>query len=113
MSRFINFEKSEFVGRTATLAQAPRPYRIVYTEVAATDTDARGGEPVLVKDRCIGVVTSGAYGHRVAKSLAFACVAPEFAVAGSSFDVLIQGERRAANVLGAAAFDPDNTRMRA
>jgi len=29
--------------------------KIVYAEVAATDTNARGGEPVLVKDRCIGV----------------------------------------------------------
>jgi hypothetical protein len=27
--------------------------------------------------------------------------------------VLIQGERRTATVLGAAAFDPDNSRMRA
>jgi dimethylglycine dehydrogenase len=66
----------------------------------------------MIQDRCIGVVTSGSYGHRVKKSLAFACVAPEFAAAGSAFDVLIQGERRAARVLGAAAFDPDNSRMR-
>jgi dimethylglycine dehydrogenase len=112
MSRFINFNKGEFVGKDATLAQAPRPYKIVYTELAATDTDARGGEPVMIQDRCIGVITSGAYGHRVKKSLAFACVAPEFAAVGSAFEVLIQGERRAARVLGAAAFDPDNSRMR-
>jgi dimethylglycine dehydrogenase len=68
---------------------------------------------VLVGDRCIGVTTSGAYGHRVRRSLAFACVAPEFAAPGSRFDVLIQGERRAAAVLEAAAFDPQNSRMRA
>ena len=74
MPRFINFDKADFVGKAATLAQAPRPCKIVYAEVAATDTDARGGEPVLVQDRCIGVTTSGAYGHRVQKSLAFACV---------------------------------------
>jgi dimethylglycine dehydrogenase len=113
MPRFINFAKGEFVGKAATLAQAPRPYKIVYAEVAATDTDARGGEPVMIEDRCIGVVTSGAYGHRVRQSLAFACVPPEFAAAGSTFDVLIQGERRRAGVLGGAAFDPDNSRMRA
>jgi dimethylglycine dehydrogenase len=112
MSRFIDFGKTDFVGKAATLAQAPRPLKIVYAEVAATDTDARGGEPVLVADRCIGVTTSGAYGHRVRKSLAFACVEPEFAAPGSTFDVLLQGERRPATVLGAAAFDPDNARMR-
>ena len=112
MPRFINFKKADFVGKTATLEQSPRPFKIVYAEVAANDTDARGGEPVLVRDRCIGVVTSGAYGHRVDKSLAFACVDLEFATPGSEFDVLIQGERRPATVLGAPAFDADNTRMK-
>jgi dimethylglycine dehydrogenase len=112
MPRFIRFDKSGFVGKAATLEQAPRPLKIVYAEVAATDTDARGGEPVLVQDRCIGVTTSGAYGHRVRKSLAFACVEPDFAAPGSRFDVLIQGERRGATVLAAPAFDPDNSRMR-
>jgi dimethylglycine dehydrogenase len=112
MARFINFNKSDFVGKAATLQQTARPLKIVYTEIQATDTDARGGEPILVGDRCIGVTTSGAYGHRVRKSLAFACVDTEFAAPGSAFEVLIQGERRAATVLNAAAFDPDNARMR-
>ncbi len=112
LPRFIRFDKPDFVGKSATLAQPPRPLKIVYIEVAAADTDARGGEPVFVGDRPIGVVTSGAYGHRVKKSLAFACVPPEFAAADTRFEVLIQGERRAATVLQAPAFDPDNARMR-
>jgi dimethylglycine dehydrogenase len=113
MARFIHFDKTDFVGKAATLEQAPRPLKIVCAEVATTDTDARGGEPVLVEDRCIGVTTSGAYGHRVKKSLAFACVEPAFAAPGSRFDVLIQGERQAATVLGTPVFDPDHVRMRA
>jgi dimethylglycine dehydrogenase len=112
MARFISVDKPYFVGKAATLQQPSRPLKIVYAEVQATDTDARGGEPVLAGDRCIGVTTSGAYGHRVRKSLAFACVEPEFAAPGSAFEVLIQGERRGAAVLNAAAFDPDNARMR-
>jgi dimethylglycine dehydrogenase len=112
MSRFVNFNKEDFVGKAATLAQAPRPFKIVYTEIAATDTDARGGEPVLDQDRCVGVTTSGAYGHRVKKSLAFACVEPQSATPGSVFDVLVQGERRRATVLAQAAYDPGNLRMR-
>jgi dimethylglycine dehydrogenase len=112
MSRFFNVNKADFIGRAATLEQAARPFKIVCLEVAASDTDARGGEPVLVAERCIGVITSGAYGHRVKKSLAFACVEPQFATPGSVFELLIQGERRPASVLGAPAFDPDNARMR-
>jgi dimethylglycine dehydrogenase len=112
MSRFVNFNKEVFVGKAATLAQAPRPFKIVYAEVEATDTDARGSEPVLDRDRCVGVTTSGAYGHRVKKSLVFACVEPQFATPGSVFDVLIQGERCRATVLAKAAYDPENLRMR-
>lgn len=115
MARFIDFTKGGFVGKEATESrnQAPRPLKIVYAQVHATDADARGGEPVLNGERCIGVVTSGGYGHRVRKSLAFACVPPPFDAPGSRFEVLIQGERRAATVLAQPAFDPDNLRMRA
>ena len=67
---------------------------------------------MLVGDRCVGLVTSGAYGHRVKKSLAFACVDLKFAAVGSTFDILIQGERRSAAVLGASAYDADNSRMK-
>jgi dimethylglycine dehydrogenase len=113
MSRFFAVDKGDFIGKAATLAQAPRPLKIVYVEVDAADTDVRGGEPALAPDgRCIGVTTSGAYGHRVKKSLAFACVESEFQTAGSSFDLLLQGERRGAKVLAAPAYDADNSRMR-
>ena len=112
MPRFVNLGKGDFIGKAATLDKPPRPLKIVYAEIAATDTDARGGEPVLVADRCIGVITSGAYGHRVQKSLAFACVDAQFSAPGSRFEVLIQGERRGATVLEGAAYDPLNARMR-
>jgi dimethylglycine dehydrogenase len=110
MPRFVDFKKADFIGKAATLAQTPRPLAIVYARVDATDTDVRGGEPVLSGERCIGVATSGAYGHRVHESLAFACVPPEFAAPGALFDVLLQGERRRATVLGGPAYDPDNLR---
>jgi dimethylglycine dehydrogenase len=115
MPRFFAAKKDDFIGKAATLAQAgsPRPIKIVYVEVDATDADARGGEPVIAADgRCIGLITSGAYGHRVKKSLAFASVEPAFEAPGSTFEVLLQGESRRATVLAAPAFDADNARMR-
>jgi len=112
MPRFVNLTKGDFVGRSATMTAPHRPLKIAYIEMDASDTDPRGGEPVLTEDRCIGVTTSGAYGHRVQKSLAFASVPPELAAPGSSFDILVQGERRPARVLAAPAFDPDNSRMK-
>jgi dimethylglycine dehydrogenase len=113
MLRFVNNNKEDFVGKAASPSQPPRPFKIVYAELDATDTDARGGEPALHRERCIGVTTSGAFGHRVRKSLLFACVEPQFAAPGCVFDVLVQGERRAATVLSQSAYDPENLRMRA
>jgi dimethylglycine dehydrogenase len=66
----------------------------------------------MAGERCIGVTTSGAYGHRVRRSLAFASVPPDFAAPGTGFEVTIQGERRPARVLAQPAFDPANARMR-
>jgi dimethylglycine dehydrogenase len=113
MPRFFNLNKGDFIGKQATLAQAPRSFKIVYAEVDAKDADARGGEPALGADRCIGLATSGSFGHRVDKSLAFVSVEPQLAMPGSRFDLLIQGERCAARVLGGPAFDPENARMKA
>jgi dimethylglycine dehydrogenase len=113
MARFINFKKTAFVGREATVAAPSRPLKIVYGEVDAAGVDARGAEPAMAGGRCIGLTTSGGYGHRVGKSLVFACVEPDFAAPGARFEVYLQGEMRAVTVLADPAYDPDNSRMKA
>jgi len=45
MPRFIQFDKTDFVGKAATLAQAPRPLKIVYTEVTATARTRAAASP--------------------------------------------------------------------
>ena len=112
MMRFVALAKEDFTGKAAMRA-APDRFRIVYGEVDALDVDPRGAEPCMVGDACIGLTTSGGYGHRVAKSLFFACVPPEHAAPGSRFEIILQGERRAATVLAEPAYDPANARMRA
>jgi dimethylglycine dehydrogenase len=66
----------------------------------------------LVGDQIIGLTTSGGYGHRVGKSLFFACVPIEIAAPGSRFDIMLQGERRVGTVLEHPAYDPDNAKMK-
>ena len=112
MDRFINFKKDHFVGRQETL-DAPDRFRIVYGEVDAGNFDVRGAEPCMVRDRCIGLTTSGGYGHRVGKSLFFACVPLDHAALGSKFAIQLQGELRSATVLEHPAYDPDNAKMKA
>jgi dimethylglycine dehydrogenase len=103
--------EADFVGKQATL-DAPDRFRIVYGEVDASNVDVRGAEPCIIGDACIGLTTSGGYGHRVGKSLFFACVPIENAVPGSSFDIMLQGERRSGTVLEHPAYDPDNAKMK-
>ena len=86
---------------------------LVYCAVEAADADVMGNEPVYAGDKVIGITTSGAYGHCVEQSLAFAYVDPGYDAPGSVFDIEILGERRRARVLAEAAWDPRNERLRA
>jgi dimethylglycine dehydrogenase len=113
MRRFINFKKDEFVGRQATIDAPERPVRIIYGEMDAQAVDPRGGEPIMADGRCIGMTTSGAFGHRVGKSLFFGAVDSAFAVPGTRFEIQVQGEQRGAVVLDQPAYDADNARMKA
>jgi dimethylglycine dehydrogenase len=115
MERFIRLDKADFVGRAASLArrqQGPR-IKLVYLAVEATDSDCMGNEPVYAGERLVGVTTSGAFGHAVGKSLAFAYVDPSMTAPGTEFAIPLLGERRRAVVLEDAAWDPANERLRA
>ncbi len=48
--------------------------RLVAFAVDAADADAIGDEPIWHDGRVVGWVTSGAYGHRVGRSLALGYV---------------------------------------
>ena len=73
----------------------------------------RGGEPIFAGDRCVGVTTSGAYGHYVRKSLGFGYVPPALAAPGTDLQVRLLGERRPLTLLKAPAYDPSSKRLRA
>ena len=115
MDRFIRLDKPDFIGCQASLAMKQRGARtkLVYLEVEAVDADCAGNEPIYADNRLVGVTTSGAYGHAVDKSLAFAYVDPALATAGATLEILIMGERRKAVVLADPAWDPSNLRLRA
>jgi dimethylglycine dehydrogenase len=90
-----------------------RRWDLVYLDVAAVDSDVRGGEPVYLDGQCVGVTTSGAYGHHVGRSLAFAYVGPDQSGTGTRLGIDLLGERCAATVLAEPVYDPENLRLRA
>ena len=115
MERFIKLDKPDFVGRDATLArkQQDRSLQLVYFEVDPGDTDVRGAEPIFEGEDCIGVTTSGGYGHSTGKSLGFGYVPPSLSAPGKELAVDLLGVRRRAVILGEPAYDPANDRLRA
>ncbi len=114
MERFLKLDKDDFTGKDATLAQQDtrRSLQLIYFEVDATDSDVSGNEPIFVGDRCVGLTTSGGYGHFVGKSLGFGYVSPDLSAPGTEFEVSLLGERCAARVLADPVHDPRNERIR-
>ncbi len=115
LQRFVRLNKGDFVGRDALVRQQEEgvPQRFITLEVGARDADCWGNEPLYQNGRMVGRVTSGAYGHAVAKSLALAYVQPDAADPGTDLEVEILGERFPATVIPDSPCDPDNQRLRA
>jgi len=115
MERFVAMGKGDFIGRDALSArhnEGPRT-KLVYLTVSVTDGDCIGNEPVYHDGRLVGVTTSGGFGHAVDQSLAFAYVEPDLAVTDTPLSITVLGERKDARILDQAAYDPDNSRLRA
>jgi dimethylglycine dehydrogenase len=115
MERFIKFDKDDFVGRDATLRQQEegRSIQLIYFEVDADDSDTRGAEPIFSGDECVGITTSGGYGHAVQKSLGFGYVDLANAKPGTELAIDLLGKRCRATVLKDPVYDPANDRLRA
>jgi len=116
MNRFFNLgKKNKFIGSDVLRKklQSGVDIKIVYLEIDVDDADARGNEPVYHNNKIVGVVTSGAYGFRVKKSLAFAYVNSDLANEGNEFLIGIQGQKREAKVVISPLYDPENKKLKA
>ena len=115
MERFLRLDKEDFIGKAATLRrkqQGPR-MNLVYMEVDNTDSDCVGNEPVYHDGKVVGLTTSGGFGQKTGKSLAFAYVPPELAATGTDFEVMMFTEMRKARIIPESIWDPANERLRA
>lgn len=114
LDRFVDFDKPEFVGRAAALAErvtGPRR-RFVVLEVEAGEADVVGYESILKDGQAVGYVTSGAYGHCVDRSLAAGYVPTALANDGERFEIDILGTFCAATVRLQPLYDPAGLRLR-
>jgi len=114
LDRFVRLSKPDFVGKSALEARRGQAVRsLVMLEIDSTQAPAHGGASVMSGGTMVGIVTSGAWGPRVDKNLAYAFVALAHAALGTRLTVDVIGTYVSARVIDRCSFDPEGTRFRA
>ena len=105
-------KKKTFIGSEALEERRVNSTRHLVT-VILDDEDAvpLGHEPIYAGDRIVGHTTSAAYGYRICKPIALAHVHFENAD-GAAVELDIAGQRFAAKLQLACAYDPAGARMK-
>jgi dimethylglycine dehydrogenase len=114
LDRFVAFDKGEFIGRDTALLERETGTRqlLVLLEIDAAEADAATDDGIWIEDRLVGLVTSGAYGHHVGKSLALAYVDRDVLETNPELTVFVVGEPRTARILPEPPYDPNGTKLR-
>ena len=115
MDRWIAWDKGEFIGRDAAIAERDGngpDMTMVTLQIEADDADASGYEPVWNGSERVGFVTSGGYGHTIEKSLAMALVQSDLAKTDQELTVHVVGVERKAKVIAPSPYDPKGAAMR-
>jgi len=110
----VRMDKDDFVGRAALAGRGPDTVRRRLTCLTVDDPAAVvvGNEPVYAGERCVGYVTSAAYGYTVGKGVAYAWLPAELAAPGTILEIGYFHERVPARVAEEPLFDPGMSRLR-
>ena len=114
LDRFVSIKNRAFIGRDALCHQHKTGIdkRFVYVEIDSNHTDVIGAEPVYAGSERVGVMVSGAYGHRVGKNLGFAQLFDQRPPLDQPLSTNMLGENHAIRIIEEPAFDPSNSRLR-
>ena len=97
------------MGKEALLKEVDNGPRKVFASMVI-DCDiaaAHSGDPVFFEDKLVGSITSGDYGHRVRKNIAYALVDPEYNTIETKLSVDILGEKYQAEVCTDCLYDEE------
>jgi dimethylglycine dehydrogenase len=114
LDRFVQMEKSTFVGKEALVQRQADGVRnqLVTLTLDSHFAPAHGGASVMIADKVVGTVTSGGWGHRVGLNLAYAFVNPEISPVGTALEIDVLGHRVAATVSPIGPYDPTMSLVR-
>ena len=69
---------------------------------------AHAGDSLYDGDKLIGTVTSGDYGHRTQKNIAYAFVSPDYSKNGTQLSIYLLGKHYPAVISEPCLYDPAN-----
>jgi glycine cleavage system aminomethyltransferase T/glycine/D-amino acid oxidase-like deaminating enzyme len=109
----VKMAKGDFIGRAA-LDERAATVRRRLTCLTIDDPRAvvMGKEPVYDRERCVGYVTSAAFGYTIGKGIAYAWLPAELAVPGQAVDIGYFERRIPAVVAAEPLVDPKMERLR-
>ncbi|WP_425037522.1 FAD-dependent oxidoreductase [Primorskyibacter sp. S187A] len=109
LSRFVQMDKGAFVGREALAqrAQAAPKNRRVSLLIHDSTAPAHPGASLMDGTNVIGTITSGAWGHRTGKNLAYAFVQASESAIGTQMMLDLCGKMVPATVIKDAPYDPE------
>jgi glycine cleavage system aminomethyltransferase T/glycine/D-amino acid oxidase-like deaminating enzyme len=109
----VKLDKGEFLGRSALLERKEHVTRRL--SCLTLDDDRAvvvGKEPVYSGGRCVGYVTSAAYGYTIGRAIAYAWLPSELAEVGTHVEIGYFEQRLAATVAAEPLVDPQMKRIR-
>ena len=109
----VKMGKGDFIGRAALeLRAASVSRRLTCLTIDDPTAVVMGKEPVYDAQRCVGYVTSAAYGYTIGKGIAYAWLPAELAAPGQELDIGYFDQRIRAVVVEEPLFDPGMERLR-
>jgi len=109
LERFVKMDKPDFIGKGALEERVRNGVqkRLVSLEIACEYAPAYGGASLMQEDKVVGTITSGAWGYRVGKNLAYAFIDPKLSDIGTCVKLDLLGQLVDATVCAPSPYDPN------
>ncbi len=114
LDRFVHMDKPDFIGKSALVERCKtEPKKHLVTLCLNDNTaPAHGGASVMMGDKVVGTVTSGGYGHRIGKNIAYAFIDAAYSKVGSQVEIDILGQMVCASVTEKGLYDSGLEKVR-
>lgn len=114
LPRFVMMDKPDFIGKSALEKRQAEGVRtqLVTMTLDSKDAPAHGGASVMRDGKVVGTVSSGGWGHRTGKNIAYAFVDPELSAKCTQLEIDVLGHMVRAEITDQALYDPQMSLVR-